>query len=199
MLFRRLTRTVQPVSGEQVCLKGLGGSRFLSVCKWAEASLLTQTMLTEGDVSRQTTYVGSSSVFVCVLYAHASRGDVAHTRDMPSTNYLLTPKFEKKVTAKFNSINLMKLMCYIRSSFDPILPLLPVSLSFCLSLCLFFVKINLRRMLSSQLATQRDMGCSSLTPHAMMNGLWLALVKVCFLYSGIQSGRKPLILTPQYV
>lgn len=75
---------MQPVSGEQVCLKGLRGSRFLPVCKWAEASLLTQTMLTEGDVSRQITYVGSS-VFVCVSYAHVSRGDVAHTRDMSCT------------------------------------------------------------------------------------------------------------------
>ncbi len=87
LLFRRLTRTVQPVSGEPVCLKGL------KVWKWAEASSLTQTMLTERDVmwDRQRALV-PPVCFACVIRTCVSGGWVSWC-----TYYLLTLQFEKRL------------------------------------------------------------------------------------------------------
>ena len=167
--------------------EGALGSRFLPVWKWTEASLLTQTTLTQYDVStRQMTYVAFScsvvvcvSIFyVCVCVCVCLRGMLVHTHVLvhilvADTGYGKAQLYPSDFGDVVHQL-----------SFDLIPHRLPVcvslSLSFSLSLCLFFVKINLRAMLSSQLATQRDMGCSTLSPHAMINVQRLALLKVCF-------------------
>ena len=74
-LFKKLTRTVQPVSAWR------GSGLRVSAC--LKLGLLIQTMLTEVDVSRQITYVLSSSV----LHAHVPLGDAAHIYGMSRRTY----------------------------------------------------------------------------------------------------------------
>lgn len=158
LLFRRLTRTVQTVSGERVCLKGLEGSACLEM----GCGVLTDpNTVNRGwcDVWQRTS-VGSLS---CDIRTRVSGGGPSRS------GVLLTFRFGEGYGGAqlgpfwyTHVLHLLQLWSHITSASTP--------LAFHIVwLCLFFVKINLRAILSSQPATQRDTRRSSLRPHAMMN------------------------------
>lgn len=154
LLFRRLTRTVQPVTLPE----GAWGWRFLPVWKRAEASLVTHTTR-EGEVSRQITCVTLSSLFVCVLCTSVSGGCWRTHVTCPGVH-------KGYIKAQLHQFDY--LMCCISSSFDPIFAPSPF-LSFRPSLFLFFMKINQES--HAVLPTGHLKGCrlQSTRPQVMIN------------------------------
>lgn len=155
LLFRRLTRMVQPVSREQICLKGLKVSAYLEM-GWCV--LTDPNNVNRGCCEvRQITYLGFASVCLCPGVGVSW-----------CTYHLLTLHCEKRLQPS-STVSVWYSLC--ATSSPALIPYYlcfqSLLLSFCLSLCLFFVKINLRAMLPSQLATQRD--TCSLCAYAVMN------------------------------
>lgn len=188
LLFRRLTRTVQAISRERLCLKGLK----VSACLEMGWSVLTDP----NSVNRgwcdvwQITYVGFSSVLCICSMSMCRPGGSASC----CTYYRPMLQFERRLQWVYqidtaHMLHQLQLWSCITSASG-------LSLSFYPTLCLFFVKINLRAMLSSQLATQRDAGLRELTSSCNDECAAASLTEGLF---SLQSRRMPVILTPQYV
>ena len=130
LLFRRLTRTVRPVSGERVCLEGLwdqGSCLFgngLRHPSWAKS-------LRVMHLDRQRMSLPPLCWSVCVCYMRICLRGMWHslTLTCPGVHAAIAAKaaIQMKVRAQFNCFNLIQLMRHILSYFDPTLPLLPVS------------------------------------------------------------------------
>lgn len=149
---------VQPVSGEQICLKGLKVSACLEM-GWGILSDPNNVNRGWRDV-RQITCLG----FACVMRACVPGVGWSVLVHMLSANTSLRKRGYSK--AQLHQFDIAYVLHHLQL-WSHITFASSLLLSFCLSLCLFFVKINLRAMLPSQLATQRD-SCS-LCAHAMMN------------------------------
>lgn len=138
LLFRRLIRTVQPVTWERMCLKGLGAQGPGLFGKGAEASLVTHAT-TEGDASRQITYVALSSLFMCVIRTVVSGGCWrAHvTRLSACKGYIKAQRHQYDLACAKSSPALIPY------------PLPGFFLRFVHLLCLFFVQKSISRSMLS--------------------------------------------------